>query len=43
VLGVYLLMNIPVSAEWVLGALLGIQLICEGVALAYLAWQVRGA
>jgi uncharacterized membrane protein HdeD (DUF308 family) len=43
VLGVFLLMNIPVSAEWVLGALLGIQLICEGVALAYLAWQVRSA
>ncbi len=36
-------MNIPVSAEWVLGALLGIQLICEGAALAYLAWQVRTA
>jgi uncharacterized membrane protein HdeD (DUF308 family) len=43
VLGVYLLMNIPVSAEWVLGVLLGIQLICEGAALAYLAWQVRTA
>ncbi|MET0346932.1 MAG: hypothetical protein ABW031_00245, partial [Methyloceanibacter sp.] len=43
VLGVYLLMNIPVTAEWVLGALLGIQLICEGAALAYLAWQVRSA
>jgi uncharacterized membrane protein HdeD (DUF308 family) len=43
VLGVYLLMNMPVSAEWVLGALLGIQLICEGAALAYLAWQVRSA
>jgi uncharacterized membrane protein HdeD (DUF308 family) len=36
-------MNMPVSAEWVLGALLGIQLICEGAALAYLAWQVRSA
>ena len=43
VLGVYLLMNMPVSAEWVLGVLLGIQLICEGAALAYLAWQVRTA
>ena len=43
VLGVYLLMNMPVSAEWVLGVLLGIQLICEGAALAYLAWQVRSA
>src|SRR5262245_48593466 len=43
VLGVYLMMNMPVSAEWVLGVLLGIQLICEGAALAYLAWQVRSA
>ena len=43
VLGVYLLMNMPVTAEWVLGALLGIQLICEGAALAYLAWQVRSS
>jgi uncharacterized membrane protein HdeD (DUF308 family) len=41
VLGVYLWANMPVSAEWVLGVLLGIQLICEGAALAYLAWGVR--
>jgi uncharacterized membrane protein HdeD (DUF308 family) len=41
VLAVYLWANMPVSAEWVLGFLLGIQLICEGAALAYLAWRVR--
>jgi uncharacterized membrane protein HdeD (DUF308 family) len=33
----------PVSSEWVLGVLLGIQLIVEGAALAYLAWRVRAA
>ena len=38
-LGVYLWANMPVSSEWVLGVLLGIQLICEGAALAYLAWR----
>lgn len=31
----------PVSSEWVLGVLLGILLVSEGVALAYLAWKVR--
>jgi uncharacterized membrane protein HdeD (DUF308 family) len=41
VLAVYLWANMPVSAEWVLGVLLGIQLVCEGAALAYLAWHVR--
>jgi uncharacterized membrane protein HdeD (DUF308 family) len=41
VLAAYLWANMPVSAEWVLGFLLGIQLICEGAALAYLAWGVR--
>jgi hypothetical protein len=29
------------TAVWLLGVLLGIQLICEGVALSSLAWQVR--
>jgi uncharacterized membrane protein HdeD (DUF308 family) len=29
------------TAIWLLGVLLGIQLICEGAALGYLAWQVR--
>ncbi|MEX0744577.1 MAG: HdeD family acid-resistance protein [Phycisphaeraceae bacterium] len=41
VLAVYLWANMPVSSEWVLGVLLGILLISEGVALAYLAWKVR--
>jgi len=40
-LGAYLWSKMPLSSEWVLGVLLGIQLICEGAALAYLAWQVR--
>ncbi len=31
----------PLSADWLLGVLLGIQLICEGAALTYLAWKVR--
>jgi uncharacterized membrane protein HdeD (DUF308 family) len=33
--------NLPVSAEWVLGFLLGILLVSEGAALTYLAWRVR--
>jgi len=33
--------NLPVTAIWLLGVLLGIHLICEGAALGYLAWQVR--
>jgi uncharacterized membrane protein HdeD (DUF308 family) len=33
--------SMPLSAEWVLGLLLGIQLVCEGAALTYLAWRVR--
>src|SRR3989304_1780002 len=40
-LGAYLWANMPLSSEWVLGLLLGIQLVCEGAALAYLAWKVR--
>jgi uncharacterized membrane protein HdeD (DUF308 family) len=35
--------NMPVSSEWLLGVLLGIQLIAEGAALTYLAWHVRTA
>jgi uncharacterized membrane protein HdeD (DUF308 family) len=35
--------SMPVSSELVLGVLLGIQLICEGAALTYLAWKVRTA
>jgi uncharacterized membrane protein HdeD (DUF308 family) len=41
VLAVYLWANMPVASEWVLGVLLGIQLIAEGAALTYLAWMVR--
>ncbi len=33
--------SMPVTAIWLLGVLLGIQLIAEGAALGYLAWQVR--
>lgn len=40
-LAFYLWANIPVSSEWVLGVLLGVMLVCEGAALAYLAWKVR--
>jgi uncharacterized membrane protein HdeD (DUF308 family) len=40
-LSFYLWASLPVAAIWLLGVLLGIQLICEGVALGYLAWQVR--
>ena len=37
----YLWASFPVTAVWLLGVLLGVQLICEGAALGYLAWQVR--
>jgi uncharacterized membrane protein HdeD (DUF308 family) len=40
-LAVYLWANMPVTSEWVLGVLLGILLVSEGAALAYLAWRVR--
>jgi len=42
-LGAYLWANMPLASEVVLGVLLGIQLIVEGVALAYLAWMVRSS
>ncbi len=42
-LGAYLWANMPVASEIVLGVLLGIQLIVEGAALAYLAWMVRSS
>jgi uncharacterized membrane protein HdeD (DUF308 family) len=35
------LANLSVTAIWLLGVLLGIQLISEGLALGYLAWRVR--
>jgi uncharacterized membrane protein HdeD (DUF308 family) len=40
-LSFYLWTSLPITAIWLLGVLLGIQLICEGAALGYLAWQVR--
>jgi uncharacterized membrane protein HdeD (DUF308 family) len=40
-LSFYLLANLTPTAVWLLGVLLGIQLIVEGVALSSLAWQVR--
>jgi uncharacterized membrane protein HdeD (DUF308 family) len=40
-LAFYLWASLPVTAIWLLGVLLGIQLISEGAALGYLAWQVR--
>src|SRR5499425_1000823 len=39
----YLWASLPVTAVWLLGVLLGIQLICEGAALGYLAWKVRAS
>jgi uncharacterized membrane protein HdeD (DUF308 family) len=33
--------NLPVTAVWLIGLLLGINLISVGAAIAYLAWQVR--
>jgi uncharacterized membrane protein HdeD (DUF308 family) len=41
VLSLVLWANLPVTAVWLIGLLLGIQLIAQGAALAYLAWQVR--
>jgi uncharacterized membrane protein HdeD (DUF308 family) len=40
-LSFYLWANLPVTAIWLLGVLIGIQLICEGAALGYLAWQEK--
>jgi uncharacterized membrane protein HdeD (DUF308 family) len=40
-LSFYLWASLPVTAIWLLGVLLGIQLISEGAALGYLAWRVR--
>jgi uncharacterized membrane protein HdeD (DUF308 family) len=40
-LALYLWASIPITAIWLIGVLLGIELICEGVALGALAWQAR--
>lgn len=43
VLSVILLANLPGTALWLIGLLLGIKLISVGAAMAYLAWRVRRA
>jgi len=40
-LSVILWVRIPVTAVWLIGLLLGIELISVGAAIAHLAWQVR--
>jgi uncharacterized membrane protein HdeD (DUF308 family) len=40
-LAFYLWANTPVTAIWLLGVLLGIELISEGAALGHMAWQAR--
>ncbi|SFJ09280.1 Uncharacterized membrane protein HdeD, DUF308 family [Phyllobacterium sp. CL33Tsu] len=40
-LSLFLLISLPVTALWLIGLLLGIQLISVGGALAQLAWKVR--
>ncbi|UCH74471.1 MAG: HdeD family acid-resistance protein [Rhodospirillales bacterium] len=43
VLSVYLIGSMPLTAAWLLGLLLGINLISEGAALVVLAWRARSA
>ncbi len=43
VLSLILWASMPVTAVWLIGFLLGIELISVGAAMAYLAWQVRQA
>jgi uncharacterized membrane protein HdeD (DUF308 family) len=40
-LSFYLWADMPITAAWLLGLLLGINLISEGVSLVVLAWQAR--
>lgn len=40
-LSILLWSNLPVTALWLVGLLLGIELISVGAAIGYLAWQVR--
>ena len=40
-LAFYLWANTPATAIWLLGVLLGIELICEGAALGRMAWHAR--
>lgn len=41
VLSVLLWGSLPGTAAWLIGLLVGIELIAEGAAMAYLAWEVR--
>lgn len=41
VLSALLWANLPVTAVWLIGLLLGIELISVGAAIGYLAWQIR--
>src|SRR5262252_1622745 len=41
VLAAILWASLPVTALWLIGLLLGVQLVSAGAAIAYLAWQVR--
>lgn len=41
VLSIVLLASLPVTATWLIGLLLGIELVSVGAAIGYLAWQVR--
>jgi uncharacterized membrane protein HdeD (DUF308 family) len=43
VLSVVLWRSLPDTAAWLIGLLVGIELIGEGAAMAYLAWRVRQA
>lgn len=40
-LSIILLVSMPVTAMWLIGLLLGLQLVSVGASIAYLAWQVR--
>ena len=42
-LALYLWSSLPITAVWLLGILVGIQLVSEGAAMGYMAWQVRTA
>lgn len=42
-LSIILWASMPVTAEWLIGLLLGVELIGSGAALAYLAWMIRKA
>ena len=42
-LGVILFAQMRVTAAWLLGLLVGIQLVTEGAALAWMAWHIRHA